>query len=105
VDLLSSAVPNNVEWCALACAGSGTADITTGVWLVAGRPPLLFPDAVTLKGGVSARELVEALSGRDACSVKDSFADVDVAPYGFSELFTAQWIGQCDGGEKTLETC
>jgi hypothetical protein len=94
MDLLSSAVSNNVEWCASVCRGGGTTDTTTGVWLATGSPAPLFPDAVTLKGGVSARQLVEVLSGRKSCSVKDSYADVDLEPYGFSELFTAQWIGQ-----------
>ncbi len=77
----------------LVCRGGGTADATNGVWLVAGSPAPLFPDAVTLKGGVSAGQLVEVLSGRKSCSVKDNYADVDLEPYGFSELFTAQWIG------------
>jgi hypothetical protein len=94
MDLLSSAVSNNVEWCALVCRGRGTTDTTAGVWLVAGSPAPLYPDAVTLKVGVSAGQLVEVLSGRRACSVKDSYADIDLEPYGFRELFTAQWIGQ-----------
>lgn len=94
MDLLSCAVSNNVDWCALVCAGIGKVDTKTGVWLAAGSPAPWFPDAVTLKAGVSVRQLVEVLSGREACSVKDSYADVDLAPYGFSELFTAQWIGQ-----------
>ncbi len=94
MDLLSSAVLNNVDWCALVCAGGGVADTATGVWLTTGNPPPLYPDAVTLKRGVSARQVLEVVSGREACSVKDSYADVDLAPYGFSELFTAQWIGR-----------
>ena len=94
MDLLASAVLNNVDWCALVCGGGGMADTTTGVWLAAGNPPPLYPDAVTLKRGVSVRDVIEAVSGREACSVKDSYADVDLTPYGFSELFTAQWIGR-----------
>jgi hypothetical protein len=83
-----------VEWCALVCRGGGTTDPTAGVWRAAGRPARLFPDAITLRGGVAAGHLAEALSGRKGCSVKDSYADVDLAPYGFRELFNAQWFGQ-----------
>lgn len=80
------------------------ADTTTGVWLVAGRPPPLFPDAVTLRRGVSARQVAELISGREVCSVKDSYADVDLGPYGFSELLTGQWIGRTDVASAADQT-
>jgi hypothetical protein len=72
MDLLESAVLNNVEWCALVARRGGAADVSRGVWLIAGRPPALFPDAVTLRAAVSADELVDLLSSRGSCSVKDS---------------------------------
>lgn len=92
-----SAVLCRVEQCGLVCLGcrgGGTAGTTSGVWLDAGSPAPLFPDAVTLKRGVSARQLVELLTGRKGCSVKDSYVDVDLGPHGFRELVTAEWIGQ-----------
>jgi len=92
MDLLDSAVLNNVEWCALVARRGGAADVSRDVWLVAGRPPALFPDAVTLRAAVSADELVDLLSSRGSCSVKDSYADVDLEPHGFRELFSARWI-------------
>ncbi|WP_018155885.1 hypothetical protein [Demetria terragena] len=104
MDLLSSAVTNNVDWCALVCRRGGITDNTNGIWLVTGSPAPLFPDAVTLKSGVSARQLSQVLSGRKACSVKDSYADVDLEPYGFSELFTARWIGQTNGPKNADPT-
>jgi hypothetical protein len=54
----------------------------------------LFPNAVTLRSGVNAAGLGSALADRARCSVKDSFADVDLKPYGFGELFTASWIAR-----------
>jgi hypothetical protein len=91
---LGQAVSNNVEWCARVSPGGGTVDSGTGVWLATGTPPPFFPDAVTLKAGVRAARLSSALSNRPRCSVKDSFADVDLTPYGFSPLFTARWIAR-----------
>lgn len=92
MSLLSHAVSNNVEWCSLVSPRGGTQSSSTGVWLVAGTPPALFPNAVTLRSGVNAAGLASALADRPGCSVKDSFADVDLKPYGFGELFAASWI-------------
>lgn len=92
MDLLTRAVLNNVAWCGLV-SGRGVSDDATGVWLVTGSPPPLFPDAVTLRRGVSADQIASVLSDRRTCSVKDSFADVDLAPHGFRALFTGGWIG------------
>ena len=92
VSLLSNAVWNNVEWCSLVSPRGGMDDKSTGVWLAAGTPAAFFPNAVTLRAGVNAADLGSALSDRPRCSVKDSFADVDLKPYGFRELFSASWI-------------
>lgn len=92
MDLLTRAVLNNVEWCGLV-SDRGVSDDATGVWLVTGSPSPLFPDAVTPRRGVSADQLASVLSDRRTCSVKDSFADVDLGPHGFRPLFTGRWIG------------
>lgn len=94
MSLLSHAVSNNVEWCSLVSPSGGMGDKSTGVWLASGTPAAFFPDAVTLRAGVSAADLGSALSDRPRCSVKDSFADVDLKPYGFRELFDANWIAR-----------
>ncbi len=92
MSLLADAVSNNVAWCALV-SGPGVQDATNGVWCTVGEPPPLFPDAVTLRPGVSTTHLVSLLADRSTCSVKDSFADVNLEPYGFRLLFEARWIG------------
>ena len=108
MSLLSDAVSNNVEWCSLVSPRGGTQSPSTGVWLVAGTPPAFFPDAVTLRSGVSSAGLASALADRPRCSVKDSFADVDLKPYGFGELFTASWIARTPApgdGDSTGWSC
>lgn len=94
MDLLPHAVSNNVAWCALVCTEGGVNDRPTGTWRVSGSPAPLFPDAVTLRPGVSADQLAAVLADRPVCSVKDSFADVDLEPHDFGPLFTGRWIGR-----------
>ncbi|MFF4645829.1 hypothetical protein [Streptomyces sp. NPDC001389] len=88
--LLSAAARNNAEWCA---AVSRSGHFRDGVWCSPRRTPPLYPDAVTLTPGASAADV---LAGVDTtgpgCSVKDSFASLDLAPAGFAVLFEAQWI-------------
>ncbi|MFI8338546.1 hypothetical protein ACIF8W_00430 [Streptomyces sp. NPDC085639] len=53
----------------------------------------MYPDAVTLEPGVPAeRVLLGVDTDSPGCSVKDSFADLDLAGAGFEVLFEAQWI-------------
>ncbi|WP_050515358.1 hypothetical protein [Streptomyces rimosus] len=110
------AARNNAEWCAAVCRAHGiSGDFGDGVWTSARRTPPLYPDAVTLTerlapptsakpGGElsgTARPggpapLADLLSRIDTaspgCSVKDSFACLDLAPAGFEVLLEAQWI-------------
>lgn len=94
MDLLGHAVSNNVGWCALVADRGGVPDRGAGVWRVTGRAAPLFPDAVTLRPGVVADAVAAVLVDRPVCSVKDSFADVDLEPHGFRVLFTGRWIGR-----------
>lgn len=47
---------------------------------------------MTLIRGVEPTEILSRVDPTDGCSVKDSFADLDLAPYGFEILFSARWI-------------
>src|SRR4051794_38055707 len=60
-----------------------------------GHPPTLtrrLPDAVTLSPGTEPAAVLARVEGGTGCSVKDSFADLDLAPSGFQVLFDATWI-------------
>ena len=94
MDLLGHAVSNNVDWCALVAERGGVPDRAAGGWRVTGRAAPLFPDAVTLRPGVSVDAVASVLVDRPVCSVKDSFAEVDLEPHGFRLLFTGRWIGR-----------
>jgi hypothetical protein len=85
------AARNNADWCDLVCRASGVPTRRAADrWLSLRRSPPWYPDAVTL-----TEHPADVLSGLDVgpgCSVKDSFATVDLAPAGFRPLFDATWI-------------
>lgn len=89
-----AAARNNAEWCDLVCRTHGI-DTTfePDVWVAQRRSPPLYPDAVTLSDRPSAGDVVRrVVDSSTGCSVKDSFASVDLSPEGFRLLFDAEWI-------------
>ncbi|MFD7838451.1 hypothetical protein [Streptomyces sp. NPDC059761] len=89
-ELLRAAVHNNAEWCA-AVSGGGT--FAADAWTSARRTPMYYPDGVTLSREASANALLAGMDTESpGCSVKDSFAALDLAPAGFEVLFGAEWI-------------
>ncbi|MEU9232281.1 hypothetical protein [Streptomyces subrutilus] len=93
-ELLRAAARDNAEWCDAVARGHGPAGaFGAEAWSSARRTPPLYPDAVTLAPGASAPALVAGIdTGNPGCSVKDSFADLDLAGDGFEVLFEARWI-------------
>lgn len=92
--VIPAAARNNAEWCAAMSRSHGlTGEFGVQAWAVSARPPLYYPDAVTLVPGANAAALVDRIdtAAAGAC-VKDSFADLDLAAAGFKVLFDAQWI-------------
>ncbi|MGW7074897.1 hypothetical protein [Streptomyces sp. NPDC054866] len=89
-----AAARNNAEWCDAVCRAHGLAgEFGAGAWSSARRTPPLYPDAVSLTPEVSAADLVARVdTASPGCSVKDSFACLDLEPLGFEVLFEAQWI-------------
>ena len=92
-ELINAAVRNNAEWCDLVCRTHGiTGTFHTDAWTSSHRTPPLYPDAVTLTPTADADGLLARIDTSGGCSVKDSFANLDLHPHGFHVLFDAQWI-------------
>jgi hypothetical protein len=92
-DLVRTAARNNAEWCDLVCRLHGqTGTYHDGGWTVPKRSPPLYPDAVTVDSGASIDAILAAIDTSPGCSLKDSFASLDLASEGFHVLFEAQWI-------------
>jgi hypothetical protein len=92
-DWVPAAARNNAEWCDLVCRTHGlVGSFDALAWSSPVRTPLGYPDAVTLTSEVDPLQLLARIDTGGGCSVKDSFACLDLAPHGFRVLFDAQWI-------------
>jgi hypothetical protein len=88
-----AAARNNAEWCDTFCRAHGiVGSFSADCWTSAERTPPLYPDAVSLSPGVAPMALLAKIDAREGCSVKDSFADLDLAAHGFEVLFRAEWL-------------
>jgi hypothetical protein len=88
-----AAARNNAEWCDLVCRIHGAATaFHADAWVTATRSPPAYPDAVTLHDPAAADDLLGRIDSTAGCSVKDSFASLDLAGRGFRVLFDAEWI-------------
>ncbi|WP_431907863.1 hypothetical protein [Micromonospora carbonacea] len=87
------AARDNADWCDLVGRSHGLAGARDAdAWSVPRRSPQWYPDAVTLRPHVDAARLLARIDAGPSASVKDSFADLDLAPHGFRVLFAAEWI-------------
>ena len=99
-ELLLAAVRNNAEWCDAVCGARGVPGrFTEHLWLNEKQTPPYYPNIITLRPTSDAlmRELAAAITSvRDAVgdklSIKDSYADIDLAAHSLDVLFDAQWI-------------
>ena len=93
-DLVGEGAVCNATWCDAVCRSHGLPTRwTEDAWTVARRSPDGYPDAVTLSPAADLRAMLGRIEGGAGCSVKDSFAVLDLEPHGFHVLFEATWIG------------
>jgi hypothetical protein len=91
--LARAAARNNAEWCDAFCRTYGVAGrFGADCWTSPKRTPPLYPDAVTLSPGVASLRLLSEIDASDGCSVKDSFADLDLTADGFRRLLSGEWL-------------
>jgi hypothetical protein len=84
---------NNARWCDLVVRSHGGQSVfADDAWTSPTRTPPLFPDAVTLIPSPRAPDLLSRIDTRPGCTIKDSFACLDLSAHGFRVLFDAQWI-------------
>ena len=95
---------DNAEWCHTVCRTHGLQpEFDDDAWVSEVRTPPLSPDAVTLVPNASIPRLLTRIDTSAGCSVKDSFASLDLTPYGFRILFEAQWIVRPSHGQRHPE--
>jgi hypothetical protein len=98
-DFLFLAAYNNAVWCDTICRSHNkVGEFYETFWVQRDQAPPYYPNLVTLSPLASLEPqqaaLAELLTGKldYSVSVKDSFAVLDLAPFGFQRLFQAQWI-------------
>ncbi len=95
---ITIAAANNAAWCDAMCRSHGHAGtFTPQAWLSSCRTPELYPDAVTLAADAAADVVLAGIDTRSGCSVKDSFAALDLSTNGFERLFDAWWLWRPSG--------
>ena len=88
-----AAARNNAAWCGIVCDLHGIAStVREDVWIADRRSPPFFPDAVTLVPTTAAPSFLADIDDNVGCSVKDSFATLDLTGDGFEVLFEARWL-------------
>jgi hypothetical protein len=84
---------NNARWCDLVVRSHGGRGVfSNDAWTSSTRTPPLFPDAVSLVPSLSLDDLLSRIDISPGCTIKDSFASLDLTTHGFRVLLDAQWI-------------
>jgi hypothetical protein len=95
LDRVAAAAFNNAAWCDAVCRAHGRpGEFAGALWLNRAKVPRFYPNVVTLtlEGETRQVDVLRALDLPGRWGVKDSFAMLDLAPLGFAELFSAQWL-------------
>jgi hypothetical protein len=89
-----TAAHNNAEWCDIVCRTHRIVGaFHPHVWASRRRTPRYYPDAVTLDADAMGERVLEIVdSATPGCSIKDSFARLNLLPSGFRILFEGDWI-------------
>ncbi len=89
-----AAARNNAEWCDTLCSTHGIAGrFDSDAWVNPHRTPRYYPDAVTLDPAVVAGSILGRIETTSpGCSIKDSFATLDLGRFGFQVVHEAEWI-------------
>ena len=98
-DLVQQAARNNAIWCDAVCSThSGPGEFHPSCWLNRHGVPRYYPDLVTLTGMEGVPAQTKALAAllqqtpHHSRSVKDSFNCLDLQAFGFTPLFSAEWL-------------
>lgn len=68
--------------------------MSEALWTAPEGSPQFYPDAVTLAPAMTADAVLSGIDDRPGCSVKDSYADVELGNRGFAVLFEARWLAR-----------
>jgi hypothetical protein len=92
-EIAVEATRNNAAWCDIVCRAHGLpTSYCAEAWISLRRSPPFYPDAITMVESVPGSWLLDRVDRSAGCSVKDSFASLDLSGDGFRVLFEAEWL-------------
>lgn len=92
-DRIALAARNNAHWVDAVCRSHGIhGSFDDDAWTAPMHTPPYYPDAVTLAPDVDRDDLLARIDASDGCSVKDSWARLDLTSDDFAQLATGQWL-------------
>lgn len=92
-EMVDIAVLNNVLWCGIVCETHGIPAISRKhIWRTESKALTYYPGMITLSRHVTIDDVRGLISNKEVSSIKDSFALLDLSPWNFEMLFTAEWI-------------
>jgi hypothetical protein len=94
---LQLAAYNNAVWCDIVCQSHNVpGEFHETFWVNWHQTPVYYPNIVMLSPATNIEQsaLATLLTTRrdHTIALKDSFAVLDLTPFGFHQLFQAQWI-------------
>jgi hypothetical protein len=94
VTIARAAARNNAEWCDTLCRTHGIPGrFDADAWVAPRRTPRYYPDAVSLDPAALAGSILRRIDTiSPGCSIKDSFATLDLGLFGFEVAHEAEWI-------------
>ncbi len=92
-DRIGLAALDNARWCDTVCRSHGVVgDTDEQAWTSPLRTPPYYPDVVTLSPDAEEYALLARVDASDGCSVKDSFAALDLSMEDFARLVEGEWL-------------
>ncbi len=92
-DRIALAALDNARWCDAVCRSHGVVGVTDALaWTSPLRTPPYYPDVVTLSPDAEEYALLARVDASDGCSVKDSFASLDLSMEDFARLVEGEWL-------------
>jgi len=90
---LDEGVLNNIAWCQIVCSAHGAVGISTeNMWGLHSKAPMFYPEVITSNKCATIGEVKSFIENGKVSSIKDSYANLDLALLGFDVLFDAEWL-------------
>lgn len=90
---VEKAILNNIAWCGVVCDTHGINCFWRGnLWGMLTEAPSFYPGVISANMEATMAELGYFIDNGRVSSIKDSYANLDLSPFGFKKLFDAEWI-------------